>query len=104
MKEVNVKQLKKLMDEKADFQLIDVREPNEVEQASIGGLHIPMGNMADNVNKVEKGKQVIVYCRSGRRSGTVVEFLERKGFDNTYNLAGGILAWKAEFDPSLNVS
>lgn len=104
MKEISVKELKKLMDEGADLQLIDVREPNEVAQANIGGLHIPMGNMADNVDKVEKDKQVVVYCRSGRRSGTVVEFLERKGFDNAYNLAGGILAWKAEFDPTLNVS
>lgn len=104
MKEISVKELKKLMDAGADFQLIDVREPNEVAQANIGGLHIPMGNMADNVDKVESGKQVVVYCRSGRRSGTVVEFLERKGFDNAYNLAGGILAWKAEFDPNMNVS
>lgn len=104
MKEISVKELKKLIDAGADFQLIDVREPNEVAQANIGGIHIPMGNMADNVDKVEKGKQVVVYCRSGRRSGTVVEFLERKGLDNAYNLAGGILAWKAEFEPSMNVS
>lgn len=104
MKEITVKEVKKLMEEGADFQLIDVREPNEVAQASIGGLHIPMGNMADNLDKVEKNKQVVVYCRSGRRSGTVVEFLERKGFNNAYNMTGGILAWKDQFDPTLNVS
>lgn len=102
MKEVTVKELKQLIDEGADFQLIDVREPNEFEFANINGELIPMGSVPENVDKFSKDKQVIVQCRSGKRSSDVIRFLEQNhGFDNLYNLAGGILAWSDEIDSSV---
>ncbi len=102
MKEVTVKELKKLLDEGADFQLIDVREQNEFEFANLGGELIPLGSVPDNIDKFAKDKQVIIYCRSGARSGNAVQFLEKShGFDNLYNLKGGILAWSDEIDPSV---
>lgn len=101
MKEITVSELKKLIDTKADFQLIDVREPHEVEIAEIGGETIPMGDVADNVDSISKTKQVIIHCRSGARSASICNFLEQQGFDNVYNLKGGILAWAKEIDPSV---
>lgn len=102
MKEVSVTELKAMMDEGKDFQLIDVRERNEFELADIGGELIPLGVVPDNVAKFSKTKPVIVHCRSGKRSANAIEFLEQNhGFTNLYNLKGGYLAWVDEIDDSL---
>ncbi|MGF1638453.1 MAG: rhodanese-like domain-containing protein [Cyclobacteriaceae bacterium] len=104
MKEINVSELKQLIDEGADIQLIDVREDNEVAAGSMGGEHIAMGTIPNNVDKIDKNKQVIVHCRSGKRSANVIQYLENNhGYTNLYNLTGGILAWRDEIDPSLSV-
>ena len=85
-----------------DFQLIDVREPNEVEIAEIGGELIPLGTVPQNVAKFDKDRKVIIYCRSGKRSGQATQYLTQNfGYDNVYNLAGGILAYADEIDNSL---
>lgn len=102
MKEISVKELAALKESGADFQLIDVREQNEVDIAEIGGQLIPMNTVPENVDKFSKDKQVVVHCRSGVRSGNVIQYLEQNhGFDNLYNLAGGILAYADEIDNSL---
>lgn len=101
MKEVTVSELKKLKDSNADFQLIDVREEHELEICEIGGLHIAMGEVMDNLDKISKDKQVIIHCRSGARSGAICQALEANGFNNVYNLKGGIIAWSTEIDPSI---
>jgi rhodanese-related sulfurtransferase len=105
MKEVTVEELKKMIDGKEDFQLIDVREPAEFESANLKGELIPLSSVPQNVDKISKGKKVVVHCRSGKRSANAITFLENNhGYTNLYNLAGGILAWKDKIDPSLNVS
>ena len=102
MKEITVQQLKKMIDEGADFQLIDVREQHEYEYGNIGGEHIPLGTIPTSVDKISTEKQVIMQCRSGGRSGQAVMFLEQaNGFTNLHNLKGGIMAWNAEIDPSV---
>jgi adenylyltransferase/sulfurtransferase len=102
MKEISVHELKALQDSGADFQLIDVREPHERDIASIGGENVPLGFVLENADTFSRDKQVVVYCRSGKRSGDAVAALERRfGFDNLYNLRGGILAYADEIDPSL---
>jgi adenylyltransferase/sulfurtransferase len=104
MKEVTVTELKELMDSNATFQLIDVREPAEFEEANLNGLLIPLQTIPQNVDKISKDKQVIVHCRSGKRSANAIAFLEANyGFDNLYNLVGGILAWRDEIDPDMDV-
>lgn len=100
MKEVTVQELKKLMDSKADFQLIDVREPHEYDICHLNGELIPMSDIPNNVDKIAKDKQVVIHCRSGKRSGDMLLWLEKNhGFTNLYNLKGGILAWAREIDP-----
>lgn len=101
MKEITPLELKQLKDSNANFQLIDVREPHEVDVATIGGELIPMGDVLSNVDKIAKDKQVVIYCRSGRRSGTIVQALEQQGFTNLYNLQGGILQYADDVDNSL---
>ncbi len=101
MKEITVTELNALKTKHADFQLIDVREDHEVEIATIGGENIPMGEIMDSLDKVSKTKQVIVHCKSGKRSAAVCQFLINEGFENIYNLKGGILAWADEIDTTL---
>ena len=104
MKEISVSQLKELLDSGADIQLIDVREPSEFEDAQIGGELIPLGSIPQNVDRISKDKQVVIHCRSGKRSANAIMFLESNfGYENLYNLEGGILAWKDEIDPDLDV-
>lgn len=102
VKEISVRELKEKLDNKDDFQLIDVREPNEKEICSIGGELIPLGSLQDHTGKVAVNRPVIVYCKSGGRSERAVQFLQEKlGLDSIYNLKGGILAWAREIDPSM---
>lgn len=101
MKEITCPELKKMQESGADFQLIDVREPHEAEIATIGGDLIPMGEVMDNLDQISKNKKVVVYCRSGNRSGAIVSALEKNGFTNVYNLKGGVLAWADEVDNSI---
>jgi len=102
MKEITVQELKTKIDNSDDFQLIDVRENNEREFTNIGGDHIIMGSIVQNIDKISKEKEVVIYCRSGSRSGQVVNFLETNhGFKNLLNLKGGILAWADEIDDSI---
>lgn len=102
MKEVTVQELKQLIDSGADFQLIDVREPHEYDICNIEGELIPQAEVPGSVDRISKDKQVVIHCRSGARSGNMVQWLEKNhGFTNLYNLKGGILAWAKEIDPSL---
>ena len=97
MKEISVKELKQLIDDKKDFQLIDVREEHEFDEANLNGELIPMGEILTQVEKISKDKQVVIHCRSGKRSATVINALEAQhGFTNLYNLHGGILAYIEE--------
>jgi len=103
MKEVSVAELKQKMDNNEDFQLIDVREAFEYEVSNLGGLNIPLSGILIESDKISKDKPVIIQCRSGKRSAQAVMVLEQQGFDNLANLQGGILAWKEEIDPELDV-
>jgi rhodanese-related sulfurtransferase len=96
--DISVKDLKARMDAgDQDFVLIDVREPGEHEAFNIGGELIPVGTIAGAVDQLEahKDKEVIVYCRSGARSGMAQGFLQQAGFKNVRNLTGGMMAWQA---------
>lgn len=104
MKSITVQELKAMQDSGEDFQLIDVREAHEVAISTLGGLHIPMGDVPSNVNQIEDEKKVVIHCRTGGRSGAIVSFLETAhGMTNCYNLEGGINAYAREIDNSLTV-
>lgn len=103
VKEITVQELKTLMDEKKDFQLIDVREEFEYEVANIGATLIPLGNIILEADKIDKDKLVVIHCRSGARSAAAIMQLEQQfGFTNLVNLKGGILAWIAMTESQSN--
>lgn len=96
MKVITVQELKQKIDSGAKVNLVDVREPQEFEEVNIGGRLVPLGKVQTmQVEELEdlKDEEVIVYCRSGRRSMMACMTLDQMGFKDTYNLDGGILAW-----------
>ena len=103
MKEISVQELKEKIDKGEDFQLIDVREDFEYQVSNLGGELIPLGGILIETDKIDKDKEVIIMCRSGKRSAAAVMQLEAQGFTNLFNLYGGILAWQEDIDPSLDV-
>ncbi|WP_039866294.1 rhodanese-like domain-containing protein [Pedobacter sp. BAL39] len=104
MKEITVQELKEKMDNKEEFQLIDVRETFEYETSNLNGENIPLGGVLIEADRISQDIPVIVQCRSGKRSAAAIMQLESAlGYTNLYNLKGGILAWQEAFDPNMPV-
>ena len=77
-----------------DFLLIDIREGWEREHYNIGGKHLPMGELFSRVAELPTDKEVVLYCEKGIRSVIAIQRLEASGFQNLYNLGGGMKAWQ----------
>jgi len=100
MQNMTVEQVKARMDAGEKLNLLDVREDIERSDFNIGGEHFRLRRIQDMaIEEIEhlKDEEVICYCRSGQRSQTACLMLEHMGFKNTYNLVGGVLAWKEKF-------
>ena len=97
--DINVQELKERLDNGEEFILIDVREPYENEEFNVGGELIPLGTIPAAIQKYEdqKDAEIVLYCRSGGRSGQAQRFMQSHGFSNVRNLTGGMLAWKDAF-------
>lgn len=84
------------------LQLLDVREEAEHRAMRLTGSKlIPLDELSQRLEELDAGKDIIVYCRSGIRSRTAVEFLRSRGFAGAANLSGGILAWVREYQEDL---
>jgi adenylyltransferase/sulfurtransferase len=82
--------------------LLDVREPWEVAIAALpGSLQIPLHEIPQRWQELDAQAEIVVICRSGMRSQNAATFLMQQGITHVYNLAGGLLAWSREVDPSL---
>lgn len=103
MLEITATELKQKLDAGEDFQLIDVRNPDEFAFAKIEGARlIPFGEVMARADEFEEGRDAVVFCRSGVRSARVIEFLESQGHKGKlFNLVGGILAWSDQVDPTV---
>jgi rhodanese-related sulfurtransferase len=85
-----------------NFQLIDVREPYEYDIVNLGGQLIPLAQIAAHADEISRDKKVVVHCKMGGRSAKAIRELEDKfGFENLYNLKGGIIAYIDEVQPEL---
>src|SRR5881296_1123462 len=100
--EMSVHELKRKTDTREAFELIDVREPFEYEIARIDGAKlIPLGEIADRTDELQREQPIVVHCHSGKRSAQAVRLLQQRGFSNVYNLEGGIDAWSDQIDPTV---
>ena len=101
MKTITAEELKQRLDAGEKINLLDVREDYERAEYNIGGTHIPLGKVQSmQLDEVEdwKNDEIIIYCRSGNRSGVAALFMEQLGFKDTINLTGGMLAWRDKFE------
>ncbi len=100
MKNITPEEVKKRLDAGEDLHLVDVREPHENAAFNIGGILLPLGKIqsmqTEDIDDL-KDEEVILYCRSGNRSGIAAMTLTSMGFTNTNNLVGGMLAWEEKF-------
>ena len=100
MKSITVEALKARIDAGENLHILDVREPAEYAEFNINGKLLPLGKIQSmQVDDIEDWKEdeIIIHCRSGKRSATACMFLETMGFANTVNVEGGMLAWQEKF-------
>jgi rhodanese-related sulfurtransferase len=100
MREITVEELKQRADAGEKLNVIDVREPEEYNDANIGVKLIPLGNILSmQIDELDdlKNEELIIHCRSGKRSMQACMVLEQLGFTDTVNVVGGILAWQEKF-------
>jgi rhodanese-related sulfurtransferase len=92
-------ELKAKMDNKAEFLLLDVREPDEYEEYNLGGKLMPLGDLLVRLDELEswRDKDVVVHCRSGKRSEAACEVMAQMGFSQVHNLQGGVMGWIQAF-------
>lgn len=95
VKEIHAKELATWIEDKAkDFRIIDVREPMEIAQGSIPGAEpMPISTLGNRIAEIGQDKEVVFICRSGARSGQVCAYLAQNGYENVYNLRGGVIGW-----------
>jgi len=100
MQNITVEELRSRMDSGEKLHIIDVREPHEYAEFNIGAPLIPLGKIQTmQIEEIEdlKDEEIILYCRSGNRSGQACLFLEAMRFKNTKNLVGGMLSWQEKY-------
>ena len=103
IKELSPQEFLRRRAEGTPMTLLDVREDWETQLAPVPAtlVHIPMGEVADRLGELDPAQETVVICRSGGRSLEVARFLTAQGFTSVFNLAGGILAWSRNVDPTI---
>jgi sulfur-carrier protein adenylyltransferase/sulfurtransferase len=99
--EITVQELKAKMDNDDNLNVLDVREPHEYEVANIGVRLIPLGELPQRLAELDQNESFAIHCKTGGRSAKAVKLLKDAGFQNVYNVKGGITAWSEEIDPSV---
>ena len=94
-------ELKQRLDRGEKLQVIDVREPHEYQINRIpGSTLIPLGDIPKRFNELDPDAELVMQCKSGKRSAQAADFLRSQGYKHVLNLTGGILAWIDQVDPS----
>jgi len=102
--EISPQVLKGLRDSQANFTLVDVRDPWELEVCQIeGAINFPLPQLTIQVPALDKDKPIVLYCHHGIRSRNAVLILQRQGFSNVASLRGGIDAWSRQIDTNIPI-
>jgi rhodanese-related sulfurtransferase len=103
MEEITPTELKQRLDNGDDLQIIDVREDSEVAIGRIpNSKHIPLAQVLSRMDEIDPNRETVVHCKMGGRSARAIDALQRSGFKGKLiNLAGGIIGWSNDVDPSV---
>ena len=102
VEEITPRELAARLLEGADLDLVDVREPREWELTHLEGSRlIPLGTLPESIATLDPSREIVVLCRSGKRSETAARQLQAAGFRKVKNLAGGLLRWSDDVDPKV---
>ncbi|HEB60097.1 MAG TPA: rhodanese-like domain-containing protein [Gammaproteobacteria bacterium] len=94
VREIEVADLQKMIEDEHLVQLVDVRNPTEVARGAIpGSSNVPLHLIPLHMTQLPQSGPVVLYCHSGARSAQACAFLNQQGVENVYNLRGGIQAW-----------
>jgi molybdopterin/thiamine biosynthesis adenylyltransferase/rhodanese-related sulfurtransferase len=99
--EITVQELEGRLENGNRVSVLDVREPHEYEVANIGARLIPLNELPERLVELDRDEPLAVHCKTGGRSARAVKLLRDAGFQNVYNVKGGIDAWSEEIDPSV---
>jgi len=99
--EIQVEELKRMLDAGEDPYILDVREPHEYRICNLGGHLIPLGELPRRLHELDSSREIVAHCRSGGRSAKAIALLRQAGFKKVHNLAGGILAWADRIDRTM---
>lgn len=97
--DIMVDELQERIEAGEKVNMVDVREPYEHEEFNIGGQLIPLGSLPVRIHELtqDKDAELVMYCRSGGRSGMAKQFMEQSGYKNVRNLTGGMIEWQRRF-------
>jgi len=101
IQEITARELKMRQDRGDKLFILDVREPHEHQICNLNGKLIPLGELPRRVNELDSSVEMVVHCKSGKRSADAIHFLQTAGFKKLWNLKGGVLAWADEVDPKM---
>ena len=105
--EIGARDLERWLEEGRDPLILDVRQPWEWRVGNLeelGARLIPLMELEERRGELPRDREIVVCCRTGARSADATRFLRAAGYDGTYNLRGGLTAWKAQVDPDLSVA
>lgn len=101
--QITPKELKQRLDQGEKLFLLDVRDVDERNVCHIGGEHIPKNQVVDNIERLPRDQDIVVYCLAGGRSQQVAQMLQKQyGFTKVSNLTGGMMQWQSEVDSSMS--
>lgn len=97
VKSISMDEVKELLAKKTEVaQFVDVREPSEFRSGHVPGFqNIPLGQIRNRVNEIQKDRPVVLMCHSGTRSMQAARTLVKQGFTEVRNVSGGMMAWKS---------
>lgn len=101
VQEIQAEELKNRLDHGDNLFLLDVRDEYEYEISNIGGYLIPLPELAERLNELNAGQEIVTVCKMGPRGVKAAELLQNKGFSKVSNLRGGIHAWADRVDRSV---
>jgi len=98
---LTVHEFREFLDVERPHLLLDVREDFEYQTCNLGGMLIPLSKLNEHLDRLPRNEMIVVHCKAGGRSAKAAKLLSDHGFQQVYNLEGGILAWIEQIDPSL---